>query len=121
MLFVTFITNAKARCFLVFKYKTKIYISLEILAEFQKILKREFKYDDEQILHITGQILAFTISIETNVKVDVVKDDSDDNMFIECALTAKAEYIITRDEHLLKIEEYEGIKIITPRMARAMF
>jgi len=103
------------------KNKTKIYISLQILAEFQKILKREFKYDDEQILNITGQVLAFSILIEPTIKLNVVEDDPDDNMFIECALTAKAKYIITMDEHLLKIEEYENIKIITPRIARAMF
>ena len=43
-----------------------------------------------------------------------MKDDPDDNKFIEAALEGKAEYIVTQDNHLLKIKEFKGIKIISP-------
>ncbi|MFO8016677.1 MAG: putative toxin-antitoxin system toxin component, PIN family [Candidatus Woesearchaeota archaeon] len=46
--------------------------------------------------------------------LDVVQDDPSDNKFLETALNGKADYIITRDNHLLKIKEYKGIRIITP-------
>ena len=49
-----------------------------------------------------------------NKKIEIVKDDPDDNKFIETALEGKAEYIVTQDKHLLKIKEFKGIKIITP-------
>ncbi|MBI2470797.1 MAG: hypothetical protein HYV59_06090 [Planctomycetes bacterium] len=37
-----------------------------------------------------------------------------DNMVVACALKAQADYIITRDNDLLSLENYEDIKIITP-------
>jgi len=47
-------------------------------------------------------------------KVNVVKQDPDDNKFIEAALEGEADYIVTQDRHLLKLKEFEGIKIVTP-------
>ena len=44
----------------------------------------------------------------------MVKDDPDDNKILECAYAAKVDYIITQDNHLLKLKEFEGIKIINP-------
>ena len=41
-----------------------------------------------------------------------MKEDPTDNKFIECAVEAKANYIVSGDRHLLKIKKYEGIKII---------
>jgi len=52
-----------------------------------------------------------------NRKVDVVKEDADDNKIIECALESKSEYIISYDKHLLKLKEFQGIKIIQPEEA----
>ena len=43
-----------------------------------------------------------------------VEIDVNDNKIIECALESKAKYIISYDKHLLKLKEYEGIKIVRP-------
>jgi len=40
-------------------------------------------------------------------------EDQDDNKFIDCALEGKAKYIITDDPHLLKLKEFESIKIVS--------
>ena len=48
------------------------------------------------------------------VRFEVVKDDPDDNIFIDCAVSASADYIISGDQHLLKLIEFRGIKIVTP-------
>ena len=47
-------------------------------------------------------------------KIDIIKDDAEDNKVLECALSANAEYIMTYDKHLLNISEYKGIKIMKP-------
>jgi predicted nucleic acid-binding protein len=36
------------------------------------------------------------------------------NRIIECAIEAEAHYIITGDNHLLRLEQIEGIKIVNP-------
>lgn len=41
--------------------------------------------------------------------------DIKDDKFLACAIEARADYIITGDEDLLVLKEYEGIKIMTPR------
>lgn len=45
----------------------------------------------------------------------IVGRDIKDDKFLACAVEAKADYIITGDRDLLVLEEYEGIKIVTPR------
>jgi predicted nucleic acid-binding protein len=46
--------------------------------------------------------------------VAVVQSDPDDNAVLECALEARAEYIVTGDPHLLNLAEFKDIKIVTP-------
>ena len=60
------------------------------------------------------KILLFSSLIEPKQKVDVIKDDPDDNKVLECAVESSSEYIITYDTHLLKLEGYKGIKIVKP-------
>ena len=46
--------------------------------------------------------------------MEVIKDDPDDNKFIEVALEGNAEFIVSQDNHLLRIKNFEGIRIVTP-------
>ena len=48
-------------------------------------------------------------------KIKAVRDDPDDDKFIECAEGLKAEVIITGDKALKAMNEYMGIKILTPQ------
>ncbi len=52
--------------------------------------------------------------IETETEV-VICRDPDDDKFIECAIDTKALYIVSGDNDLLTIKEYEGIQIITAK------
>ena len=56
-----------------------------------------------------------SIIVHPKSKFNVVKDDPDDDKIIEAAVEGKAEYIITQDNHLLKLKEFKGIKIVTPK------
>lgn len=46
--------------------------------------------------------------------LDVVVADESDNRYLECAIAGGATYVVTGDEHLLDIGNYQGISIITP-------
>jgi putative PIN family toxin of toxin-antitoxin system len=41
--------------------------------------------------------------------------DPDDDKFIECAISGRAEAIISGDKHLLKVSGYHGLEVMTPR------
>ena len=53
--------------------------------------------------------------IKPERRISIIKQDEDDNRILECAIEGKAEYIISGDEHhLLPLNEYQGIKILSP-------
>jgi len=64
------------------------------------------------------KILEFAFSysqfVNSGRTVSLIKEDPDDNRFIECALSAHAAFIISGDPHLLKLGEFEGIRIVGP-------
>lgn len=48
-------------------------------------------------------------------RIAVIREDPADNMFLECAVEAEADYIISGDRHLLRLGTLEGITILSPR------
>ena len=92
----------------------EIFTTQDILDEAAKVLERDFKYSKDEVENIIGKILHFAKQIKPKQKIDVIKDDPDDNKIIACAIESSSEYIITYDNHLLKLKEFRGIKIITP-------
>src|SRR3989344_1806174 len=92
----------------------KIYTTKEILEEFSKVLKRDLKYNDEEVTEMVNIVLSFISLVVIKNKINVVKEDPDDDKIIECAIESNSEYILTYDNHLLKIKEYKGVKILRP-------
>lgn len=98
-----------------------IYSSPEILSEYRKVLKRDFDFSDEEIAEIMEKVLVFATVVSPTMKIDIVKEDPDDNKIIECALESDSKHILTYDKHLLKLKEYQKILMIKPEEARAIF
>ena len=48
------------------------------------------------------------------IRFNVIEEDPEDNVIIDCAVEGKIDYIITKDKHLLNLNEFRGIKIVTP-------
>ena len=91
-----------------------IYTTQDILDETAEVLERDFEYSEDETKNIIQKILLFAKLIEPKQKVEVIKEDPDDNKVIECAIESFSDYIITYDGHLLKLKEYKGIKIMKP-------
>jgi putative PIN family toxin of toxin-antitoxin system len=45
----------------------------------------------------------------------VIREDPEDNKFIDCAVEAQADYIISGDAHLLQVKAYRDIAIYSPK------
>ena len=96
--------------------KFELIISLEIIEEIITTLKNfKIVLSEEEIGYWKDIILENSLLVEPEEEIDIVKDDQDDNKFIEVAVMGKAKYIITQDNHLLKIKEFREIKILTPK------
>jgi len=95
----------------------EIFITEDILEEYCRVLKRDFNLSEKEVEEKVEVVLSFAKIITLSAKIDVVKEDPDDNKIIECAVESNADYIISYDKHLLKIKEYQNIKIIRPEEA----
>ncbi len=96
---------------------TRIYSSMEIIAEYENVLKRDFEYTNRKIAILVEKILLFSTLINPKRLVKIVKADPADDKIVNCAVEASAEYIITYDPHLLNLVNYRGTEIITPETA----
>lgn len=89
--------------------------SLGAVIEIIKVLKDfKIRLPDETIREWVDLIVRNSIIAEPKEKIAIVKDDPKDNIFIEAAATGNADYIVSQDNHLLKLKEFRGIKITTP-------
>lgn len=94
-------------------------LSEGILEEYYKVLeykeiKEKIEEKDLEMKQTLLKIGMIAEIVEVKYKIDLIKEDPDDNKIIECAISGKVDYIISKDNHLLKYKEYKGIKIITP-------
>lgn len=103
------------------RQNVEIYSTIEILAEYKKVLKRDFAFSDEEVKEIMEKNKSFLTIVVPDEKIDIVVEDADDNKIIECAIASGSKYIITYDPHLLKVKEYKNIRIIKPEEARAIY
>jgi len=95
--------------------KFELVSSLPIIEEIVRVLANfKVPLDAEDILWWESLILEKSILVIPTEEVKIVKNDPDDNKFIEAALEAKADFIVSQDKHLLVIKEYQRIKIVHP-------
>ncbi len=46
-------------------------------------------------------------------KINVIKEDPDDDRILECAVSVQASVIVSGDSHLLDLKTFAGIDVIT--------
>jgi putative PIN family toxin of toxin-antitoxin system len=88
-------------------------ISPAILAETQRVLQRKFGWPESALANIKTILESCTQMVTPTETISAVQDDPDDNRILECAKASGSNAIITRDKHLLQLESYEGIAIVT--------
>ena len=93
-----------------------------ILQEFKGVLKKKFAtspHETSEALIILSEaaleILGWTDSITPICR------DSDDDLILVCARDVVADYIVTGDEDLLVLKNYEGISIVSHREFEKLF
>ena len=92
--------------------KHKLIFSPRLRKEVKLILKN---VRAERGFHERIQSLFMNASkVKPIQKVFMVKEDPEDNKFLECVLEGKADYLITSDRHLLELGEFAQTKICKP-------
>ena len=91
----------------------EIYTSKEIEEEIYRVLLKKFNLNSHDVEQALLDFSTFTILVKPVQQFKVIKDDPDDDKFIDCAIACNADYIVSGDKHLINLKEYKGIKIVT--------
>ena len=76
------------------------------------VLRADFGRDDDFAYEWWKRLTALCEVIDVTTILNVVTQDPDDNMLIECAVDGHCDYVVSQDGDLLKLGNYAGIQII---------
>jgi uncharacterized protein len=91
-------------------------LSAGILGEYIEVLSRfglENEPELKEVLDLFRQH-SYCELVVCDDMLNVIEADPDDNKFIECAIVARAAYIVSGDKHLKELRQYAGVPIISP-------
>ncbi|MFO7943639.1 MAG: putative toxin-antitoxin system toxin component, PIN family [Anaerolineales bacterium] len=91
-------------------------ISEEVLEVINRpSIRARHGWSGEEIEMFFRGLHLFAVVTPDDMETSEVEDDPDDDKFLACAVEGAADYIISGDPHLLDIESYQEIPILTPR------
>lgn len=94
-----------------------ICLSKPIIDEYVEVLQRLGLQNERELgelLNLFARGLHVLFSANTP-ELHLVKEDPDDDKFIECAVALKADFVISGDKNLIAIQDYMSIRIVTPK------
>jgi len=96
--------------------KFQLVISLECIYELHRVLNefRNIPAIDTIAEFWTRLAVSNSLIALPQIRFSEIKDDSDDNKFLDAAVAGKAQYIVSGDRHLLKLKGFKGIKVVKP-------
>jgi len=108
---------------LIEKGEIEVYTTNKILDELFGVLQRpkfDYLFDEALITRnlVFQKILGLVkicIPTDKDKNIDITLTDPKDKMFLVCALACQAQYLVSGDQHLLKLKEFQNIPILTPR------
>jgi uncharacterized protein len=94
--------------------EVQLFISPSILEEIGGVLSRKFQWSGTRTRQAIAAIQEFAQLVHPQETVRLITEDEPDNRILECAIEAKAEVVITGDEHLRQLKTFRGIPILSP-------
>lgn len=90
-------------------------VTNEIITEYLEILQRLTDYDTAEAIIKTFINSPFAEFVTPFYNFELIKQDPDDNKFVDCAIAANARYVVTNDHHfdVLKSISFPPIDVIT--------
>ena len=87
-------------------------ISSPILNETQRVLHEKFSWTDEMRQLAASRLSRITTLVHPTRTLSVIVEDPDDDRILECAVAARSQFIVSGDNHLLRLGSHDGIQII---------
>lgn len=99
-------------------YKSKTFdlcVTTEILNEYAEIFELKYSFEAAELVNEIILESSNTVLITEYYHWNLITIDPDDNKFVDCALMANADFIITHDRHfkVLKKIPFPSVKVIS--------
>jgi putative PIN family toxin of toxin-antitoxin system len=102
--------------------RIQVVCSAEIIDEYGAVIRRMNPWlAVSEINHLLSFLIRRSEIVQPNHWFKVVLDDPGDNKFIDCAFHAQANLIISGDKHLLRLEKFGPIRILSPSEFKMKF
>ena len=92
----------------------ELILSTDIIKEVLSVLSSKFGREREALSHVAVILLELGEWVRPDQRVRVFRDEPD-NRILECAVSRKADLIVTGDKEMLRLKEYMGVKIASLR------
>lgn len=90
--------------------------SQPLLDELERVLRYpKFEFTGAEIDRFLADVEAHARIVRPRAEIRLIADDLADNRVLECAVSGRADWIVTGDDHLLALGEYEGRRIGSAR------
>lgn len=103
--------------------KIDLAISPVILDEVEGVLVKKFSWSTVRAQEAKTLLRSMAVAVVVpEESISQVKENDADNRILECAVEAKADFLITGDkEHLLPLKTFRGVRIISPAVFLELF
>lgn len=91
-------------------------VTKEIMGEYEGVLRRaKFQSINEKALKYLKKNQRHFITVIPKEKISALNEDPDDNIFLECSVGARADYLLTGNIKHFPFKKYRGTAIMTPK------
>ena len=93
----------------------RIDISDAILSETIRVLRDKFRWDGYMLQDARAKLLALGNYVSPAESLHVIKEDPTDDRILECAATAKSDFVVSEDKDLLRMGQFGNAQIVSVR------
>ena len=91
-------------------------ISEAIIGEVQAVLGRpQFGLSAQFVHNTVAELASLSRWVTPETHFDLIKEDPTDNLVLDCAVTAEADYLVSGDGHLLHLGACGKVRIVNPQ------
>jgi putative PIN family toxin of toxin-antitoxin system len=91
-----------------------LFLSPQLFAEYKEVLNRPvFGFDKKAVTALLKDIEKTAVMVHPTLRVQSALDEPD-NRILECALEAKAQYVVTGNKRHFPFAQFKGIRIVSP-------
>lgn len=96
------------------RQRVRLFISPPIFEEYREVLKRpKFPFDPEDVDTFLKSLQRAAVMVHPTRRVTAASHEPD-NRFLECAQTARADYLVTGNKRHFPFPAFDGTKIVSP-------